>query len=170
MVSITGCNSTIKQTSTSSSLLTPQLTAENATPTNIPYSNIPYYGNNFGDGYIPWYLTKEAGNLSPEDLVRIMVTQLLEHYKTQSKAPKAAIKDYKLGVINVIKAITNDPNFYEILGGVQFSIIPAQIPSDWGSFPGEGATPGDSWWHLGTGFIIFRDGGYFRLQLRNDGG
>jgi hypothetical protein len=88
--------------------------------------------------------------LAPEEIVKTLVIQWLEHYKTQSQAPNVALKDYTLDKINLLD-ISSSSGF-EIVAGVKFSIIPAQVPNDWASFPGDTISPNDVWWHLSTAF------------------
>jgi len=119
--------------------------------------------DNFGDGYTSRVPIKDFNNLAPEEIVKTLVIQWLEHYKTQSQVPNVALKDYTLDKINLLD-ISSSSGF-EIVAGVKFSIIPAQVPNDWASFPGDTISPNDVWWHLSAPFGIFKDGEYLILKL-----
>jgi len=90
--------------------------------------------NDFGDGYISHVLIHEVDSETPEMITKILVTQWLDHYKTGSTPKMAAIMDFQLGEIKLLKRMKNDPS---IVASVWFSIIPSQVPNDWTSFPGD---------------------------------
>ena len=120
-------------------------------------------GDNFGGGYIARVRMADVTNKSQEEIVINLVNQWLEHYKTQSKSPSAAIKDYVIDKIDLYDP-SCDP-FFEIVAGVRFSIIPNQIPNDYASFPGDPIATNDVWWHIAAPFGVFRDENYYRLRL-----
>jgi hypothetical protein len=128
-------------------------------PGTIHYAN----GDNFGDGYIARVRIEDATNNSQEEIVTILVTQWLDHYKTQSQVPSATIKDYSVDKINLLNPFCDQ--FFEIVAGVRFSIIPVQVPNDYVGFPGEAINPNDVWWQLSAPFGIFKDGEFYRLRL-----
>lgn len=128
-------------------------------PATIHYEN----EDNFGDGYISQIKIEDVATKSDEAIVSILVTQWLEHYKTQSNAPSETIKDYKVEKITLYDA-SCDP-FFEIVAGVRFSIIPALVPNDYASFPTDQVDLNDVWWHIGAPFGIFKDGDFYRLRL-----
>ena len=119
--------------------------------------------HNFGDGYIARIPIKDFNNAVSEEIVKALVTQWLEHYKTQSQASDFMIKDYTFDQINLLDNSSNSG--FEIVAGVRFSIIPAKIPNEWASFPGDTVSPNDIWWHLGAPFGVFREEPYFVLKL-----
>ena len=152
---LTACTSTlVSQIPT----ISPSPTATKSTPAN-EYTN----SDNFGDGYISRVPIKDFNNLAPEEIVKALVIQWLEHYKTQNQAPNVALKDYALDKINLLD--NSSSSGFEIVAGVKFSIIPAQIPNDWASFPGDTISPNDVWWHLSAPFGIFKDSEYLILKL-----
>ena len=158
LISITGCSLFgMKQAPTIPSFT--QSSSENAITTD----EYLVRKNDFGDGYIAHIPIKEVNASSQEQIVEILVIQWLEHYKTQSKEKRAIIEDYKFDGVKLLGRTKNDP---EIIAGVSFSIIPAQIPNDWASFPGDEIRLNDSWWHLVAPFGVYRDDGeYFWLKL-----
>ncbi len=93
--------------------------AENATPTD-EFSR----KNDFGDGYIAHILINDVNSANPEAIIKILVTQWLEHYKTGSTAERAMIRDFQLGEITLLERTKNDPS---IVASVWFSIINAGI-------------------------------------------
>ena len=151
--------------------LAPSLTLTSAvgslrcTPPDSGYPATIHYENedSFGDGYISRIKIDEVTTKSDEEIVSLLVTQWLEHYKTRSSAPTAAIKDYKVEKI-ILDDASCDP-FFEIVAGVRFSIIPAHLPSDYASFWTDQVDPNDVWWHSGAPFGIFKDGDFYRLRL-----
>jgi hypothetical protein len=159
------------ETAVPTETITPTLTLSSAVvsiPCQPPDSGYPatiHYENedNFGDGYISRMKIEDVATKSDEEIVSILVTQWLEHYKTQSNAPIATIKDYKVEKITLYDA-SCDP-FFEIVAGVRFSIIPAQVSNDYASFPADQLDPNDVWWHTGAPFGIFKDGDFYRLRL-----
>lgn len=119
----------------------------NKTLENFPDSPTEEFSgkNAFGDGYIAHVPIDDVKEASQEEIVKILVTQWLEHYKSESTDADATIKDYKLDGIDLLeRKKDSDP---AILASVGFSIIPAQTPNEWASFPGN-ISFDDSWWHL----------------------
>lgn len=159
-VIVVSCSAAPAKQTPSAPLLSSQIP-----PTKIfPPTDQFEYQDQFMDGFIARIPIKDANNASPEEVVRILVTQRLEHYKTQSKDPAATIKDYTLDGVTLEKDTSYDP-FYEIVAWVRFSIIPAEIPSDWASYPGSGVTPNDPWWHIEAPYGVFKDNGFYRLRV-----
>jgi hypothetical protein len=116
--------------------------AGNITPTD-DFANRK---NDFGDGYIAHVTIEDVEGLDKEEIVRILVAQWLEHYKTQSTQTDASIKDYTVDEITLVERnVGSDPS---IVASIRFSIIPVQIPNIWAVFPGDVVEPDDSWWHL----------------------
>lgn len=130
-----------------------------AAPTMTATDDIYAYSDTFGDGFIARLPLTDT--LAKEEIVKQLVTQWLDHYKLHSNDPQAAIDEYTVDTVSLMSA----PSSYEIVASVKFSIVPAHIPSDWGSFPGEEIKPDDRWWRLWTIFGVFRDGDDFRLRL-----
>ena len=146
-------------TLTSSVASIPCMPPDRGYPATIHYEN----EDSFGDGYRGRIKIEDVATKSDEEIVRILVTQWLEHYKTQSSASSATIKDYQVEKITLYDASCD--LFFEIVAGVQFSIIPAQVPSDYASFWTDQLDPNDVWWHIGAPFGVFKDGDYYRLRL-----
>ena len=175
------CHSaTYNQSSTPTPLPASTITAlPNITPILKPTDVPNHYDNDSGDGFVARVLIKDTNNLSREDILTKLVTLMLDYYKTKSKDPNIAIKDYKdIKVSKVIEDSNNSDGFFEIVAYVEFSIIHV------GGLPGEDGIPINSgihnewvtlttdsqglnslWWHIGTVFGYFRDGEYFRLRM-----
>lgn len=124
--------------------------------------------DSFGDGYIARVPRQDVANTGQREIAYILVKQWLEHYLTRSESASAAIKYYSINDI-IVYDQDCDP-FFQIFASVDFSIVPAQIPNDYGSFPSasttpESATPGDVWGHLVAPFGVFEDGNDYRLRL-----
>jgi len=134
------------------------------TPIETPSSDQFAYEDKFGDGFIARLPFKETNNLSNEDIVRILVSHWLDHYKGHTTLLKVMLLDYTVDNVSLMKDRSYDP-FYPIVAGVRFSILPAQIPNDWASFPGDLIHEGDTWWHMGAPFGVFREGDDYRLRL-----
>ena len=118
--------------------------------------------NDFGDGYVAHVLISDVSSETPEMMVRILVTQWLEHYKIGGTADQAEIEDFQLGEITLLERMKSDPS---IVASVGFSIIPSQIPNDWASFPADEIKPEDSWWRLYAPFGVYQDKDYYWLKL-----
>jgi hypothetical protein len=117
----------------------------------------------FGDGYVARLSVRDAANLDHKELLRALVKQWLEHYKTHNKPVSAALKAYSINEINLGDPYC-DPYFI-ILGGVKFSITPVQIPNEYASFPADNTDPTDATWFLSAPFAVFKDGDDYRLRL-----
>jgi hypothetical protein len=121
--------------------------------------------NSFGDGYIAHIPISEVKGISNEELVNILAVQWLEHYKTESAAVDAVIKDYQIDSIGLVERKNDgDP---AIMAGVEFSIIPRQTPNVWASFSGE-ISVDDPWWHLVASFGVYGHGpkaDYYWLRI-----
>ena len=128
-------------------------------PGTIHYAN----SDNFGDGFVASVFLEDVATKNQEELVSVLVNQWLENNKTQREVPSTIIKEYAIDKINLMDP-SCDP-FFVIVAGVQFSIIPFQIPNDYASFPGEIINLDDVWWHLSAPFGIFKDGDSYRLRL-----
>jgi hypothetical protein len=118
----------------------------------------------FGDGYIASIKVEDVKNSNPDKIVNVLVTQWLEHYKTESRAPRAAIEDFVIDDILMVDNRSNDT--YVFVAKVAFSIIPSETPSDFGSFPGEPYDPKEApWWHIGAPFGVIQVGNYYYLRM-----
>lgn len=130
-----------------------------AAPTVTAADDIYAFSDTFGDGFIARLPLTDT--LTKEEIVKQLVTQWLDHYKLHSNDPQATIDEYTVDTVSLMIA----PSSYEIVAGVWFSIVPAHIPSAWGSFPGEEIKPDNRWWRLFSTFGVFCDGDDFRLRL-----
>lgn len=133
-----------------------------STTNPVPTDEFKNRKNSFGDGYIAHVLAKDVENKRQEEIVNLLVTQWLEHYKTGSTDERAKIKDFQLDEIILLERTESDP---DIVASVLFSIIPDQIPNDWASFPGQEVASDDTWWHLYAPFGVYKDDNYFWLKL-----
>lgn len=129
------------------------------------YPAIIQYANNdgFGDRYIARIPIETTIGKNYEEIVQFLVTKWLEHYKTESASVSASIKDFEVGDISLVDP-SCDP-FFKIVAWVRFSIIPAQVPHDMASFPGDLIKDGDVWWHLSMPVGVFIDDSDYRLRL-----
>jgi hypothetical protein len=118
--------------------------------------------NDFGDGYVAHIPIEDVASETPEAIMRILVNQWLEHYKTGSTVEGATIKDFQLDEVTLLKRMEHAP---AIVASVRFSIIPSQIPNDWASFPGDEIKPDDVWWRLVAPFGVYQDKDSFWLKL-----
>jgi len=120
--------------------------------------------DDFGDGYIANIKVEDVKNNSPEEIIYTLVTQWLEHYKTESSSPDASIKDFSIGEILIVENTSNEN--YVIVAKTTFSIIPSKIPNDFASFPGKPYDPNDAPWdHIGAPFGVIQVGDYYYLRL-----
>lgn len=122
--------------------------------------------NDFGDGYVAHILVEDVKQVDQDEIVKTLVRQWLEHYKTQSIQSDVMIKEYELNEIKLVKGLYN--NNPAIVASVKFSVIPKQIPNGWASFPGSEITPNDTWWHLEVLFGIYgndKESKYYWLKI-----
>jgi hypothetical protein len=157
---------TVHQTltiATATTLIPTKITASFCQPPGYPGTIHYANSDNFGDGFVALIRVEDVTAKSQEEITGILVSQWLDHNKTQSQSPSATIKDYTIDKVNLLDP-SCDP-FFEIVAGVRFSIIPNQIPNDYASFPGELFNPNDIWWHLWAPFGIFKDGDFYKLRL-----
>ena len=165
--------STVPQTSETAPTAS-QISTSVATETFVPfvcqepgYPGTIHYANtdSFGDGYIARIPIDAVTDKNYEEILRILVTQWLEHYKTESSSTStsASIIDFEVGDIHLLNR-SCDP-FFEIVANVRFSIIPTQVPHDMASFPGDLIQDGDTWWNLSMPVGVFIDDDDYRLRL-----
>lgn len=147
-----------------STLLTLAPTQTMAPQGNLSGNEFASRKNSFGDGYIAYIFTEEVKGTSSDEIVNLLVSQWLEHYKTESTTPDAILADYTVDKITLTeKRNENDPS---ILAWVQFSILPAQTPNPWASLPGEAINADDPWWHLEVLFGVYEDeSGVYWLKI-----
>lgn len=133
-------------------------------PGTIHYANT----DDFGDGYIALVSIDAVAGKNYKEIVQILVTQWLEHYKqdyhkTESETISAGINDYEVEEITLFDP-SCDP-FFTIVASIRFSIIPSEVPHAMMSFPGE-IKEGDVWWrHLFMPVGVFIDGNDYRMRL-----
>src|SRR3990172_8665338 len=89
---------------------TPAVSAPRCQPPGYPATIHYVSGDNFGDGYISRIPIEDVSDKSQEEIMRLLVTQWLEHYKSQTKGTCATIKDYAIGLIVVLDS-SCDPFF-----------------------------------------------------------
>jgi hypothetical protein len=128
-------------------------------PGTVHYANT----DSFGDGYISLADKDFVEGKNYEEIVRILVNQWLEHYKTSNLSTSASINDYEVEKITLIDP-SCDP-FFTIVASVRFSVIPSQVPHEMAGFPGGAIKEGDLWWHLSAPFGVFVDDNNYRLRL-----
>jgi hypothetical protein len=138
-------------------------------PTSILPTDQHSRFDQFGDGYIAKIKVEDLKGAAPEEIVAKLVTQWLEHYKTQSSDPMAAIKDFSIDGVRLAdnpSKLDIPPNRnYVIVAGVRFSIIPKQEHNDYSSFPGEIFNPNSPWWHLSAPFGVIQVGDTYYLRM-----
>lgn len=117
----------------------------------------------FGDGYIAKVKVEDVKNDNSEEIVNILVTQWLEHYKTESSYQNAAIEDFSVDEIRILDNPSNGT--YVIVAGVSFSIIPRKTPNDYGGFPGKEYDPNTPWWRIAAPFGVIQINDYYYLRL-----
>ncbi|MGB8213809.1 MAG: hypothetical protein WCE68_09660 [Anaerolineales bacterium] len=117
----------------------------------------------FGDGFIARVPIQAVANKGQQDIVYNLVNQWLAHYQTNSRSASAAIKRYTINDIKLRNPFC-DP-FFLILSSVDFSIVPAQIPNEFASFPSASTKPNDTWVHIFVPFAVFKDGNDYRLRM-----
>lgn len=169
---VAACNSGRTTTSPSDTLSPNQATlaAKTAIPPETPSlaqtlpaatpTDIFAYADNFGDGYISRIPIKEVGDAPPDEIMKRLLLQWLEHYKMEC-IDNNKLDDYTVDNIY----LTNDPfrPQYEIIAMVSFSVRPVETPNEWVSLPT--SISDDEWEHLGSVFGVFRDDEDFRLRL-----
>jgi len=116
----------------------------------------------FGDGYAAHIPISEAEQKSHEEIVNILVTQWLEHYKTESAQSDVRLIDYEIDEV-IITSDAEDISPF-IIASVQFSTIPVQTPNDWA---GALINIDEPWWHLRAEFGVHGKvtGPYYWLRI-----
>lgn len=117
--------------------------------------------DDFGDGYIANIKVEDVKNNGPEEIIKTLVTQWLEHYKTESTDPDTSLIDYSVDKISIIENMSDDT--YIIVAGVSFSIYPKKFPNNFRSFPGEPYSP--PWEHISAPFGVIHINDYYYLRL-----
>lgn len=138
VVILAGCTSSVKDTPEISVSPTKEFTGKNS----------------FGDGYIAHIPINDVKEASQEEIVKILVTQWLDHYKTESTQSDAIVKDYTIDKITLIDIKTHkDDPAMPIIAMVKFSIIPPeQIPNEWRCYS---TSPDKPWCHVELRFGIY---------------
>lgn len=113
----------------------------------------------FGTGYLANIAVNDVLNNSNEEIVKLLVSQWLEGFKT-GMTSYDAIKNYSVDRVTI-----RSHDASEIIASVIFSIQPVEYSQNWASMVTSDSNSNDPWWHLGATFGIFRDGEYFRLKL-----
>lgn len=120
------------------------------------------HSDEFGDGFIANVAKSEVENLTPEEVIMLLVSQWLEHYKTQSGDPQATIKDYSIDEMVIFET----PNSLYLYGAkVRFSVVPVEVPNAYAAFPGDPIDPNDPWWHIGAPFGVLEVDGRYYLRM-----
>lgn len=128
-----------------------------ATKTLSP-SPIVYIPTPFDDGeYIASIVRHDVENLPDEEIVKLLVSQWLEGYKTEVSS-QDAILDYEIDEV-VIQ--THLPDTF--LAIVKFAILPSKVPNNWVCLLSK-VVENDPWWYLSGAFRVIQDGEYFRLR------
>lgn len=129
--------------------------------------------NSFGDGFIA-HIPIDTSPSDPQEIVRVLVTQWLEHYKAGTTQPMMMVNDYKINDIRLGEKTADDPT---ITAGVDFSVVPAEVPNNTSDIPRtiwygsllhsrEG-----SWWRLILTFNVYeRDQTWYWLRMVTYGG
>ena len=130
--------------------------------------------NSFGDGYIAHIPINDVRHASQEEIVNILVTQWLEHYKTESTQSDVMLKDYKVDEITLadVEAHKDNPAL-PFTAGARLSILPAQIPNEWAGDPQSEIAPNDTWWNLQLSFGVYGNekvSQYYWLRIISYGG
>jgi hypothetical protein len=75
-----------------------------------------------GDGYVAHIPISEAKGLSSEEIVTVLVTQLLEHYRTETSLPEWRLSHYDVEDVTIVYEAEDKSPF--IKAAVQYSVIP----------------------------------------------
>ena len=112
----------------------------------------------FGKGDIAKVPRKEAENLSDEEIVKLLMSQWLEGYKTNTSS-QDAITDYKLKEVFIQSSSPSS-----ITAIVTFDVQPVGVPNNWAQIGIESVTENDVWWPLGGTFQVIMDDEYCVLR------
>lgn len=137
-----------------------QQTSTFAFTTSVPSPQV-IPTSSFGIGDIASVARKDVATLSSEDIVKVLIGQWLEGYKTDSFS-KEAIVDYKVEQV-FIKQKPTDTN-PEIVAGVTFSVEPKGYSDNWATLSKDVITENAKWWRLGGIFSVVLDGEYYKLR------
>lgn len=163
---------TIQMSTSSTNFVTPANVHTKQEITPVPTSifwNDYADSDQFGDQYIPRLSIEGVKNLPEEEIVRLLVDQWLEHYKTDCQDPYYQLETYSVGNIRLDTAQYG----YEIVANIQYEILPMQpltadytgeaAPNGWYAFPGKFLPDGTE--QLGAYFGVFREGDHYRLRM-----
>ena len=119
----------------------------------------------YGDGYVAHIPISEAKDLSSEEIVTLLVTQYLEHYRTETTLAEWKLFQYQIEKVTIRFEAENENPFIKAI--VRYSVIPdspwfcgATIISDYpwelpgwsyaNNFAVYGNMPGSSYYWLGS--------------------
>ena len=106
----------------------------------------------YGDGYVAHIPISEAKDLSSEELVELLVTQYLEHFRTETTLPEWRLFYYKVEKVTIRFEDENENPFIKAL--VNYNIIP---DSPWYTAPSIDSS--DPWglpgWSYTKGFAVY---------------
>ena len=78
----------------------------------------------YGDGYVAHIPISEAKDLSNEEIVTVLVTQLLEHFKTETTLSEWRLLTYKVEDVTIVYEAEAENENPFIKAAVQYSVIP----------------------------------------------
>lgn len=107
--------------------------------------------SSFGKGDIAKVSRKETENLSDEEIVKLLMSQWLEGYKTNTSS-QDAITDYKVKEVFIQSSSTSS-----IVAIVTFDVQPVGVPNNWASIARGSITDNDLWWSCGGTFQVILD-------------
>lgn len=130
-------------------------------PSISPGTNDPYQ---FSFAYEKLYETplNSVNGLSSNEILLFLISKWLGE-KTQTTIPEEKITDFLIN--SDIKLLDWEPQSgFLLVASVKFSVVPLQVPNNWGAILVETPEKGDVWWHLASSFGLENDGTNFILR------
>jgi hypothetical protein len=163
---VTACSPAVTSAPQTHTAPAPTQTTAKATPspTLTPFPMpTDLNADGFGDGYIARVPINDVENMQPEEVLKLLLSKWLEHYKAISTDPNFKLADYKVDGAFAPSGIQNRRR-YELVADTMFFIKLAN-PSANGWMGATTESLDNGWLSIGYTISYFRDGEDFRLRL-----
>lgn len=141
----------------------PELKTPPPETTSFPFQ-VFTYNKNFGDGYIARIPTKEFEGSPSEEIIKILLAEWFDYFKTQTQNTDYKIRDYKIEDITLIDI--PEGSRYKYVAKVRFSVIPVLTLSQWmGISENAIEQPDNIWWNSTVFFGVTSVDDVFNLFL-----
>jgi hypothetical protein len=142
-------------------------TAQSETPATMGYvtveapTDVFASADQFGDGYVARIPIEEVEGTNPDEILRLLLNQWLDHYRTNCTDVDFKLEDY---AIESVVQLDAKYRRYEMIASTIYTIRSSYPPTpDWDA--GCAEIQANGWTRRCDTFGYFRDGPYFRLRL-----